>query len=287
MKFDQVWYLTDEADMIVGIKQTSYEWCDVFWFVFHSADDLEYGNAQWHGTLPQNSYEFGKMQYDNDTDGWSLRGNKADCYLEFDEFDEEIFGALEEMYLNTMVEYITEPICNITEHVYGMENEMLNKILKLNTEIDEYVAEVQKQVSNIEEQKRIAEEGAYAEVKDFLDERLTVAKEIGAEIGIDTEDGYYIMFNYNFANEIHFIVKEEGKSYLWKQDCVLRHTYHDTFKVPGSKLAKPDFDKFVCNWDSIQANIIDQNFYKACTEFLTKKVNKAKEKLKKATDSIK
>lgn len=280
MRFDQVWYLTDEADMIVGIKKTSDEWCDVFWFAFHCADDLEYGNAQWYGKLPQNSYEFGKMQYDNDTDGWSLRGSKEDCYLEFDEFDEEIFGTLEEMFLNVKTNWLTEPICNITEHFYGEENEdMLEKIVALNKEITEYIANVDKQIADIEEQKRIAEEGAYAEVKDFLDERLKVAKEIKCAVEIETEEGYMIYFHPN-ENEIKFIVPGVI-------GCALRHTYADTINLPYGKKAKDDLDKFIFYWDAIQANIIDQNFYKACTEILTRKVNEAKEKLKKATDSTK
>lgn len=283
MKFDQVWFwrdLNNTGDAFYGLTKEENYISMVKWD-YHENGDYGFARAEWksryHGTqLPRNEDEFWRLEFENNANGWSVCGSRTLVLSDLDDDDQDIFREFEDMYDNA--DFVDEAewgvLTNITEVMYGKGNDMLDKIIALNKEVDDFIAEVQKQIDSIEEQKRISEEGAYGRVKDFLDELMDVAREISCAIEIKTGTGYMIYF-WPVENEIKFVVPD-------KVGCSLRHTYYDTINGPRGKKAKDDLENFICNWDEIQKTILSENFYKGCTEKLTKKVNEARKKLEEA-----
>ena len=160
--------------------------------------------------------------------------------------------------------------------------DILDKLQALNDEIDNYIANVDKSVTDLTRDADDIWEEKYKRMRDFLKERSEIAMKMGLttmdiETGVEFEESNYHLFvvaRLGSGGTLSVYPIAENKNINFTQTTV---------KCTFDRVSHKDFMKEILrNWDAITENIFDQNFYKACTEQLQKKVKDANDRLDQA-----
>jgi len=283
VKFDQVWIMVDESETsAIGIKENKCCDClDVIEVTYHGKDDYSFANAYWRGeTMPKDGEELWEMWARHDCDGWSIRGDRESVLDDLgDHWWDDAFRLLERWAINCPSEFITSPICNITEHVYGVDepkSEIFRKIADLNTEINNYINEVESEIKVAKDKRDEIIEEKHRNLYGFLESRREMVTEMFPDGSIEVATGLGDAVVVRFRSNRTWIAFG-GYNYT-----KLKATYSDTVSRDNETYKAKQYDKVLTNWDAIQENIFDQNLYEALSEKMTHKVTEAKERLVKA-----
>lgn len=279
-KFTQIWYVLDDGiTTVVGIRERDESLAVMQVTYYIKGDYYSVGWDVWYReTLPTNGVELHEKMREFDNVGWSIGGDRDSIYADLTDDMREDFKVLERICTNFPQEKIDSPICDITEHVYSVDepkSEIFRKIAELNAEINSYIDEVESEIKDAVNKRNQILEQKHIDLYNFLEPRWLKVKEMFPDVSLQIETGLKgvtVWFKRN-----RFKIEFGGYNYT-----TVHPTYTDMVNKDDAPHKAKQYDKVLTSWDAIQENIFDQNLYEALSEKMTEQVVKARERLSKA-----
>jgi len=295
MKFDQVWFwrdLDNTGDAFYGLTQDDEfdkeeNHISMIMWNYHTNGDYGFARSEWNSRyngngLPKDEEEFWRMEFENNTNGWSVQGSRTFVLSDLNDNDQDIFRAFEDLYENA--DFVDEAewgeLTNVTEAIYGKETEMdiFEKIAELNSEIVDYINEVDEQIKEIKNERYEILNGRHVNLLNFLEQRNNLVADMFPGKRIEIETGFEnvsVIFN--------------GKIWVRFADWGMRIKLvagHFCTTEHESETTVERYNKLISDWDAIQEDIFDRNLCGTLSEMMKEQVSKAKERLQEARNEL-
>ena len=279
-KFTQIWYVLDDGiTTVVGIRERDESLAVMQVTYYIKGDYYSVGLDVWYReTLPTSGVELHEKMREFDNVDWSIGGDRDSIYADLTDDMREDFKVLERICTNFPQEKIDSPICDITKWVYAESEkkcDIFQKIADLNTEINDYINEVESEIKDAVNKRNEILEMKHIRLYDFLESRRHMVMQMFPETSLEVAtgiDGLTVWFKKK-RTRIAF----GGYNYT-----ILNDKYKTTVDADDAPYKAKQYNKVLTSWDAIQENIFDQNLYEALSEEMTKQVTKAKDRLVKA-----